>query len=236
MMSSLQAIESSRKMTRQLSNEAQLLGAARGGNVRAFNQLVQAYQGIAYRTAYRILGDTEAAGDATQDAFISAYKHLDSLRGESFRAWLLRIVTNACYDQLRAKKRAPVSSLDVLLLQTDEPAPGLDRAAPDSPQELAERRELNDLIQKGLQTLPAEQRVTCILADIEELSYEEIAQITGTNMGTVKSRLARGRALLRTFLLAQEEILPRTYHRNANPNPATMPIREEVNHARFLGR
>ncbi len=208
-----QALESSRSRTRQLSNEVQLLAAARAGDVRAFNQLVQAYQGIAYRTAYRVLGDGEAASDATQDAFISAYKHLDALRGESFKAWLLRIVTNACYDQLRAKKRAPVSSLDALLIQNDEPPPGLDRTAPDSPQELAERRELNDLIQKGLQTLPAEQRVTCILADIEELSYEEIAQITGTNMGTVKSRLARGRALLRTFLLAQEQVLPRAYRR-----------------------
>jgi RNA polymerase sigma-70 factor (ECF subfamily) len=194
--------------------------AARGGDVRAFNQLVQTYQGVAYRTAYRILGDAEMASDATQEAFISAYKHLDALRGESFKAWLLRIVTNACYNQLRTKKRQPASSLEALLLQSDEPAPGLDRAAPDSPQELAERHELNDMIQKGLQTLPAEQRVTCILADIEELSYEEIAQITGANMGTVKSRLARGRALLRTFLLAQSEVLPSTYRKQAEQNYA----------------
>ncbi len=225
MTSSLRAIVS--HTNRQPSNETQLLAAARGGEIRAFNQLVLAYQGLAYRTAYRILGDAAGASDATQEAFISAYKHLAAMRGESFKAWLLRIVTNACYDQLRAKKRAPASSLDALV-QSDEPAPGLDRIAPDSPQEWAERRELNDLIEKGLQTLPAEQRVTCILADIEELSYEEIAQVTGANMGTVKSRLARGRAQLRNFLLAQEEILPRTYRQHAAAKPAPVTLRKEV--------
>jgi RNA polymerase sigma-70 factor (ECF subfamily) len=209
-MQALQVMEPSRNSSPQLSNETKLLEAARRGDVHAFNQLVQAYQGIAYRTAYRILGDEQVASDATQEAFISSYKHLASLRGESFKAWLLRIVTNACYDQLRAKKRQPAASLDALV-ESGEPEPKLARAVPDSPQELAERRELNDLIAKGLQMLPAEQRVTCILADIEEMSYEEISQITGANIGTVKSRLARARAQLRTFLLAQAEILPRTY-------------------------
>jgi RNA polymerase sigma-70 factor (ECF subfamily) len=192
-------------------DERRMIEAAQHGDVPAFNQLVRAYQGILYHTAYRVLGDAEAASDATQDAFVSAYKNIRSFRGGSFKAWLLRIVTNSCYDQLRAKQRRPTASLDALLLDPDNPAPGLGEAKEESPQDFAERRELNSIIQKGLQMLPLEQRVTVVLSDIQGFSYEEIAVVTGTNVGTVKSRLSRARAHMREFLLAQEELLPSSY-------------------------
>src|SRR5512139_3503267 len=124
-------------------DEAGLIRAAQQGDLTAVNRLVLAYQDMVYNQAYRMIGEPEAADDATQDAFISAFKHIRSYRGGSFKAWLLRIVTNACYDQLRVKQRRPTASLDALLIDPDDPAPGLDRAAPDSPQDAAERQELN---------------------------------------------------------------------------------------------
>lgn len=192
-------------------DEPTLIRAAQRGDVVAFNQLVRAYQAQVYRTAYRVLGDPAAAEDATQDAFIAAYKHLRAFRGGSFKAWLLRIVTNACYDQLRVKQRRPTASLDALLLNPDQPASGLERAAPESPQEVAERHELGALIQRGLATLPHEQRLTLVLVDIEGLSYEEAADALGTNLGTIKSRLSRARAALRDFLVQHKELVPAQY-------------------------
>ncbi len=188
-----------------------MIAAAQRGDVPAFNQLVRAYQGVVYHTAFRLLGDSDAASDATQDAFVSAYKNIKSFRGGSFKAWLLRIVTNSCYDQLRAKQRKPTASLDALLLDPDNPAPGLGEGHDESPEDHAERAELGSMIQKGLQIIPMEQRVTLVLSDVDGFGYEEIAQITGTNVGTVKSRLSRARAHLREFLMAQEELLPASY-------------------------
>ncbi len=192
-------------------DEQALIHAAQHGDVTAFNQIVRAYQAQVYRTAYRVLGEPAAAEDATQDAFISAFKHLRAYRGGSFKAWLLRIVTNACYDQLRAKQRRPTASLEAILLDTDNPAPGVDRAAPESPQDFIERQELGATIQRGLGTLPPDQRMTLILVDIEGLSYDEVAQAMQTNLGTVKSRLSRARLALRDFLMKQMELVPARY-------------------------
>src|SRR5919204_5910825 len=123
-------------------DERRMIRAAQRGDVPSFNQLVRAYQGLVYHTAYRVLGDADAAADATQDAFISAYKNIRAFRGGSFKAWLLRIVTNSCYDQLRAKQRKPTASLDALLVDPDNPAPGLGEAREESPHDHAERSEL----------------------------------------------------------------------------------------------
>lgn len=192
-------------------DEQAYIRAAQTGDATAFNQLVRAYQALVYRTACRVLGDSAAAEDATQDAFISAFKHIRAFRGGSFKAWLLRIVTNLCYDQLRAKQRRPTASLEALLLNPDDPAPGADRPAPESPEELVERKELFDVIQKGLNGLPADQRATLVLVDMEGFSYEDAAEATGANVGTVKSRLSRARQHLRNFLVKQEELLPSRY-------------------------
>ena len=196
-------------------DEQAFIRAAQKGDVAAFNQLVRGYQAQVYRTAYRVLGDAASAQDATQDAFISAYKHLRAFRGGSFKAWLLRIVTNACYDQLRVKQRRPAASLDAMLLDPDNPAPGLDRVASESPQDFAERQELGATIQRGLATLPHDQRMTLVLVDIEGLSYEDAADTLATNVGTVKSRVSRARAALRDFLVQQQELLPSRYRLNS---------------------
>ncbi len=209
-------------------DERGMIAAAQRGDVPAFNQLVRSYQSIVYHTAYRMLGDGEAAADATQDTFVSAFKNIQGFRGGSFKAWLLRIVTNSCYDQLRLKQRKPTASLDALLLDPDNPAPGLGEAREESPEDHAERTELGDIIQKGLLTMPWEQRVTLVLSDIEGFAYDEIAQVTGTNVGTVKSRLSRGRSHLREFLLAQKELLPSAYRLKGSKEDATHLVLNDV--------
>lgn len=155
-------------------NELDMIALAQKGDVPSFNQLVRAYQSIVYHTAYRVLGDGDAASDATQDAFVNAYKNIRSFRGGSFKAWLLRIVTNTCYDQLRAKKRKPTTSLDALLVEPDNPAPGLGEAREESPHDHAERSELAYWIDKGLQTLPYDQRITLVLSDIDALPTKKL--------------------------------------------------------------
>jgi RNA polymerase sigma-70 factor (ECF subfamily) len=191
-------------------DEKALIDAARRGDVASFNQLVLSYQSMVYNLAYRILGDRHAAADATQDAFISAFKAIGKFRGGSFKSWLLRIVTNACYDQLRRKQRRPTASLDALLVL--DPAPVQSLTAPEeSPEEHAMRQELSKVIQVGIKTLPSEQRVTLVLSDVQGFSYQEIAEITGVALGTVKSRLSRARSKLRDFLLEQGELLPSRY-------------------------
>jgi RNA polymerase sigma-70 factor (ECF subfamily) len=197
-------------------DEAAAIASARKGDARAFNQLVPLYQSMAYNLAYRILGDADAAADATQDAFISAYKAMRKFRGGSFKAWILRIVTNSCYDQLRVKKRRPTESLDDLEIDADYV--GYLRDGADLPDEAYERRELNQAIQSGILSLPMDQRTVLVLSDMQGLSYQEIAEATGLSLGTVKSRLSRGRAKLRDYLVEnQGELLPARYRLMDNP-------------------
>ncbi len=192
-------------------DEAALIQSARKGDLDSFNSLVLVYQHQVYNLAYRIMATEAAAADATQEAFISAYKNLKSFRGGSFKSWLLRIVTNACYDELRRKKRRPAISLDEL---TDEQDNDLEFDVPspeDGPETVVQRRELAELIQIGITTLPEDQRVALVLSDVQGLSYDEIADLTNTNLGTVKSRLSRGRAKLREYLQTHGELLPEAY-------------------------
>jgi RNA polymerase sigma-70 factor (ECF subfamily) len=194
-----------------MANEEQrLVEAGQRGDVEAFNQLVRLYEGRVYNLCYRMLGDPDAAADAAQDTFISAYRNLAKFRGGLFRSWLLRIATNACLDALRARKRRPSVSLGAKRDEDDE-GTGLD--IPDAGEALDEtalRRELGAAIQQGLALLPEDQRIVVVLSDIQGLAYEEIAQVTNTNLGTVKSRLSRGRARLRDILRAGE-LLPARY-------------------------
>ena len=190
-------------------DEQALIDSARKGEARAFNQLVLLYQSMAYNVAYRILNDPDAAADATQDAFLKAFKAMRKFRGGSFKAWLLRIVTNACYDQLRRRQRRPASSLDDLPVDADHSPYLYDPA--EQPDEVVERRELGNTIQAGIATLPLEQRTVLVLSDVQGLSYNEIADVTGLSLGTVKSRLSRARARVRDYLIAQRELLPAQY-------------------------
>lgn len=190
-------------------NEEKLVLAAQKGDVNAFNQLVLAYQGLAYNVAYRILGNADKAADATQDAFLRGYRALHQFRGGSFKTWLLRIVTNCCYDQLRVLQRRPTSPIDDLV-EDDEHSTILEDSD-ESPQERVERLELDGFIQEALEALPEDQRVVLVMSDIEGMSYEEIAEVTSVALGTVKSRLSRARGKLRDYLQERRELLPHRY-------------------------
>ena len=180
------------------------LEAARRGDVRAFNRLVEQYQTLAYNVAYRTLGQPDDAADATQEAFLSAFRAIRNFRGDSFKAWLLRIVVNACYDQLRKRRRQAAESLEAL----DEGAEG-EFAPPDpglGPELAVLGTETATAIQRALDRLPYEQRVVAILCDVQGLSYEEAATTLELAVGTIKSRLSRARARLRHELAARGEL------------------------------
>lgn len=192
-------------------DESGLIQAARQGDLDAFNRLVLANQDIVYSQAYRMLGDAEVAADATQEAFISAYKHLDTYRGGSFRGWLLRIVTNACYDELRRRKRRPTVPLEPVDANEEEiESPSWMIDPGELPEQAAVRKELAQAIQRCLDGLPDEFRLVVVLVDIQGLDYQEAAQAVGKPIGTVKSRLARARLRLRECLQSVWELLPST--------------------------
>ncbi|HRE48550.1 MAG TPA: sigma-70 family RNA polymerase sigma factor [Aggregatilineales bacterium] len=191
-------------------DEQALIAAARRGTVEAFNALIERHQRRAYNLAYRLIGDPDAAADATQEAVIAAYNNLGSYRGGSFRGWLMRIVTNTSYDELRRRKRRPTLSTDQI--DPDDPERASDitfLADPDDePEEVALRHALNDVIQACLDGLSVEFRMVAVLADVQGYDYSEIAAIVNTSLGTVKSRLSRARERLRTCLQGAGELLP----------------------------
>jgi len=190
-------------------DEAALIQAAQAGDLNAFNSLVQTYQDMLFNQAYRVMGEPEYAADATQEAFISAYKKLRSYRGGSFRAWLLRIVTNACYDELRRRQRRPTTSLEPLDDGGDEIESPQWLADPgETPEDSLERAELSWAIQRCLNDLPSDFRSVVVLVDVQGLDYAEAAQAIGKPVGTIKSRLARARTRLRDCLRGFGELLP----------------------------
>lgn len=191
-------------------DESALVWRAQKGDVNSYNSLVLHYQEQAFNVAYRIMGEMDSAADATQEAFIAAYRSLRTFRGGSFKAWLLRIVTNACYDELRRRKRRPQASLDALYVEDESPVPQLVSHS-ENPEQYTQRMELQGVIHNCLQDLPDDQRTVAVLSDIEGLSYEEIAATVGVALGTVKSRLSRARLRLRDCLHGFEELLPSTY-------------------------
>lgn len=194
-------------------DETRVIREAQKGSVAAFNQLVMAYQGTAYNVAYRVIGNGDAAADACQEAFLKAYQAIKQYRGGSFKSWLLRIVTNACYDQMRHKRRRPATSLEDMTENSDDHNEKLINGS-ERPEESILRGELNELIQVGINHLPEDQRLVLVLSDVQGFSYQEIAEIIGQPLGTVKSRLSRGRQRLRDFLLEQKELLPEQYRLN----------------------
>jgi RNA polymerase sigma-70 factor (ECF subfamily) len=190
-------------------DEAGLIQDAMQGDLNAFNRLVLAYQDLAYTQAYRIMGEPSAADDATQEAMISAYKNIRSFRGGSFKAWLLRIVTNSCYDELRRRKRRPTTPLEPLDSEDEEVESPYWLADPsEQPDEAAERTELGQAIQDCLNGLPDEFRVVVVLVDVQGMDYQEASGMMDIPLGTIKSRLARARLRLRECLQGFWELLP----------------------------
>jgi RNA polymerase sigma-70 factor (ECF subfamily) len=179
-----------------------IVARAQAGDLNAFGQLVVETQGVAYHMAYRMLQSEAAAADAVQDSFIKALRALATYRGGSFKSWFLRILLNTCYDMLRVQKRQATTSFDELPVETDDARQLTDPL--EQPEEYAERMELRHWIERGIATLPVDQRLTLVLSDVEGYAYHEVSEFTGVPIGTVKSRLSRGRIRLRDFLLCHK--------------------------------
>lgn len=194
--------------------EQALIQRALRGDLESFNALILRYQDSAYTLAYRIMGDSHSASDALQEAFIIAYRRLGTYRGGSFRAWLMRITTNQCYDELRRVRRRPSVSVEAMGEET-----GDDPAIPDgsdTPEEVAEQRELQQAIQQCITSLNPDQRVVLVMCDVDGMDYQAIADSVGAQIGTVKSRLSRARAAVRDCLQSVRELLPPAYRLNSN--------------------
>lgn len=193
-------------------DEQALIQDALDGDLNAFNTLVLHYQDMAYNVAYRIMGEHGAADDAAQKAFISAYQKLEQYRGGSFKAWLLRIVTNNCYDELRRRQRQPVAPLKPELPDgeiLEDPYWIEDKDA--NPEEQTEQAELQDAIQNCINELDRKFKLILVLVDVEGLDYQTAAEAAGTPVGTVKSRLARARERVQDCLQGFWELLPELF-------------------------
>ena len=177
-------------------NERELIARLQKRDEAAFEELIRQYEKKVYTLCFRMCGNSEDAEEAAQDAFLALWRGIDRFRQESsLSTWIYRLATNACTDTLRRRKKQSGSvSLDDEELFVD----AVDTSP--QPQETVEHRETQKLLQEGLSALPEEYRKVLILREIEGLSYTEIAESASIELGTVKSRISRGRSLLRNFL------------------------------------
>jgi RNA polymerase sigma-70 factor (ECF subfamily) len=188
------------------ADEEWLIERARRGELDAFNALVERYQVAIFNLCLRMLGRRDLAEDATQETFIAGYRGIGRLQGRHIGAWFLRIAANACYDELRRRGRRPASSLDAMMDDTDTPfSPSSNDPGPE---EQTLRAEARRDIERALLDLPSDQRLAVILCDVEGLRYDEIAEVTRSSLGTVKSRISRGRSKMRELLSREGEPLP----------------------------
>jgi RNA polymerase sigma-70 factor (ECF subfamily) len=191
--------------TPPLPDEEAVVARASAGDRSAFARLVEHYQSACYGLAWRLLGDAEMAADATQDAFVHAYDAIGRFRGGVFRSWILRITANASYDMLRRSQRRPT----ITLPEPDEGQAELPDAAAPNPVAEAVRTELYRHLDAALQQLPDDQRTAVVLCDVYGMDYNEVAAATESALGTVKSRIHRGRLRLRVLLADHRELFER---------------------------
>lgn len=184
--------------------DIQIVAQVLEGNTEAFSALVQRHRERVYHTAYSLVGDLDEADDLAQEAFLKAFRALRRFRGQSlFSTWLHRIAVNCCLDHLKSKHRRSFVSLEDYREDWDAPLVWVGRSEKSDVR--VERRELQELLERALGDLSEGYRVTFVLRELEGLTYEEIAELLGCSIGTVKSRLFRGRAKLREILQVQYE-------------------------------
>ncbi len=191
--------------------EPVLIRSAQRGDLEAFNLLVDRYQGQLFRVAYRMLGDMDSAADAAQTAWLAAFHKFNQYRGGRLSSWLMHILINACYDQLRLRHRRSEVGLypdnsDGEELENPywllDPSPGVEEAV--------DARQFDEAVQRALQAVPEVYRTMIVLVDVEGYGYEEAAAALGVPLGTVRSRVARGRLALRRQLEASGNMPPAT--------------------------
>ena len=188
------------------NSEQMLIEKSKNGDVASFEQLIHQYQVYVYNIAYRTLGHEEDAKDAAQDALIKVFKNISQYSGDAqFSTWLYRIVVNTCKDYLR--KRSSLKETTMEQTSADGETSLYELPASDMlhPEKQLERKEIQEKIHTALDQLPEANKTVVILRDIHGLSYEDISQIEDCSVGTVKSRINRGRKYLRELLLKDPE-------------------------------
>lgn len=185
--------------------EGLLIERAQNGDRNALSELIGRYERKAYHLAFRLMGNHADASDAAQEALVRVYTRLHNFRGDSaFSTWLFRVVTNTCLDELRRRRRIRLASLDDPLLNEEGFLPRQAAQDSDGPVDVAERHELQWMVRQAVHRLPDDYRTVVVLRDLQDLSYYEIAQVLGTSVGTIKSRLHRARLALRSILRSTE--------------------------------
>jgi len=209
------------RMSREFGNgynsgcmdEQALIKAAKAKDLDAFNQLVLEYQQLVYNVALRMMNDQDAADDAAQQAFIAAYQKIHTFRSGSFKAWILRIVTNKCYDMLRSQKRHASQAVDTIDTGVDDDEENAVLIQDDTPlpEDQVALKELEAAVQHCINELPREFKAAVVLIDLQGLNYQEASQTIHVPLGTIKSRLARARMNLQDCLHKFKELLPVQY-------------------------
>jgi RNA polymerase sigma-70 factor (ECF subfamily) len=186
--------------------DEELVARAQGGDVESFNQLILRWERPIYALAYRVIGREEDARDVCQDAFLRAYRALPGFKGQAkFSSWLYRIALNLCRDWIRRQRRAPVSQLP----EDTDPGELAAEAGPvESIEDLVARRELSAIVEEAMSELSEEQRTAIILKEYHGMTFQEIADMQGCPLSTVKTRLYQGLSLLRRRLEQQGQLVP----------------------------
>lgn len=186
--------------------DEELVARSVSGDVDSFNQLIVRWERPIYALAYRVLGHEEDARDVCQDTFLRAYRALPGFKGEAkFSSWLYRIALNLCRDWIRRQRRAPVSQMPEDL---DPSEIGVDIGPVESIEDLVARRELTAIVEDAMRSLTEEQRTAIILKEYHGMTFQEIADMQGCPLSTVKTRLYQGLSVLRKHLARQGQRVP----------------------------
>ena len=186
--------------------DEELVARAQGGDVESFNQLILRWERPIYALAYRVIGREEDARDVCQDAFLRAYRALPGFKGQAkFSSWLYRIALNLCRDWIRRQRRAPVSQLPE---DVDASELAAETGPVESIEEVVARRELSASVEEAMSVLSEDQRTAIILKEYHGMTFQEIADMQGCPLSTVKTRLYQGLSLLRRRLEQQGQLVP----------------------------
>jgi RNA polymerase sigma-70 factor (ECF subfamily) len=186
--------------------DEELVARAQGGDIDSFNQLIVRWERPIYALAYRVIGREEDARDVCQDAFLRAYRALPGFKGQAkFSSWLYRIALNLCRDWIRRQRRAPMAQLPE---DTDASELVAERGPVESIEDLVVRRELSAIVEEAMSELSEEQRTAIILKEYHGMTFQEIADMQGCPLSTVKTRLYQGLSLLRRRLEQQGQLMP----------------------------
>lgn len=193
---------------RMSESEKDLLKKSKSGDIEAFERLIEGYQTRVFNIAYRMIRNHDDAADLAQEVFIKVYRYIKNFKEESsFSTWIFRITKNVCLDELRKRKNKHIISLDEEIKLNDGEVVRQIESKDDTPEMLAEKKEIRELINNAIDDLSAEHRIVIILRDIQGFSYEDISKIIECPEGTVKSRINRARKALKQKLKSKGELL-----------------------------